>query len=371
MNILELLAKQHPQVRFETWSPATSQWLPVDDAKARITKVSLLRRRWHFWGRHHLLNQMRGVRLDPGTRIVVCRASDHWPAFAQGNGVFYVRSMGISRGIARIAWVDGERSLVDQPVAFGPSIQTIKVPASHGHGDLVVEVPRDSRRPMFLGVHQLLDRSVLYALCKGRGVEVGPGPKPQILPGPRVDVSYVEQSTPEDWTRLYGKDTKTPVDPSLWNRYVVGNADNIPVAPQSLDFIFSSHVIEHLANPLGHLKYWNSLLRKGGTVTAVIPDMEGCKDFVFTPSTAQEISEEFLAGDMEVRLHHYERWTAHRAPDKQATEVLATGRSIHVHFYTPSSMRSLLRDNCAAMGFKSSEVIATPNHKDFFIVLKK
>lgn len=371
MNILELLAKNHPQVDLQRWDGATHAWATIEGGKDRITKVSLPRLRWPFWGQKHLLNLVRGVRLEPGTRLVVRQASHFWPAFAAGDGVLYLRSLNNAPGAIRLTWSDGGKALKQHDVSVGATLREIHVPAVRQAADLEIEAPAGSKISTFVGIHRLLDRNVLYSLCKGRGVEIGPGPKPQILPGPGVDVSYVEQATPEDWVRLYGKDTKTPVDPSLWKRYVVGNADRVPVEPRSLDFIFSSHVIEHLANPLGHLKYWSSLLRDGGVVAAVIPDMEGCKDFVFQPSTPAELREEFASGDMEVKLRHYERWSAHRAPDRDPADVLASGRSIHVHFYTPASIRSVLESSFRELGFRSSQVISSANHKDFFIVLRK
>ena len=51
----------------------------------------------------------------------------------------------------------------------------------------------------------------------------------------------------------------------------------------SLGFIFSSHVFEHLANPLGHLEHWYAKLRHGGLIVGIVPDVGGSKDYVFEP----------------------------------------------------------------------------------------
>ena len=237
--------------------------------------------------------------------------------------------------------------------------------------DLVIQVPLQKGAKLFLGIHRSLDRNQLYSRCKGNGVEVGPGPKPQILPSEEIQVKYVEQATPDQWQKLYGKDTKVPIDPSLWDLYVVGNADNIPAVPASLDFVFSSHVLEHLANPLGHLAYWATLLKPGGVVAAVIPDRDGFKDYVFSASTIEELEVEYRQGSMIPTLDHYRRWARHRAPDMDPAEIFASGRSIHVHFYTPYSMSSLLRKMHKVLGFRQFKVISENNHKDFFVLLKK
>ena len=135
--------------------------------------------------------------------------------------------------------------------------------------------------------------------------------------------------------------------------------------------MFSSHVVEHLANPLGHLAYWGKLLRNHGVVAAVIPDKDGCKDFVFAPSTMEELEAEHAAGIMDVQPRHYERWASHRAPGKTPAEIMAEGFSIHVHFYTPKTMERVLSKHHKALGFSRFEVTSRPNHKDFFVLLTK
>ena len=58
---------------------------------------------------------------------------------------------------------------------------------------------------------------------------------------------------------------------------VVATVDSLPFEPGSVTEIFSSHTIEHF--PQEQLKrkllpYWRGLLRPGGTVRAVVPDLE-------------------------------------------------------------------------------------------------
>ena len=144
-----------------------------------------------------------------------------------------------------------------------------------------------------------------------------------------------------------------------------------PAGDASLDFIFSSHVLEHLANPLGHLAYWAKLLRKGGRTIAVIPDREGCKDFVFEDSTIDELEGELAAGMMDVQLRHYERWARHRMPGHSPEEIMRSGRSIHVHFYTPASMARVLGKHYLRLGYSDCRVVWSENHKDFFVILEK
>lgn len=371
MNLLELIPKNDPNILVQSRAAAAGPWSAHPDPKSLMTKIGRPVRRLD--GSVLAKGPVRGLVLRPGMRVVFRRASTFFPNFAEGQGLFQFGLLSGRQAKVELAWshaTDAPAARVQVPV--GADVAEVAVPAAPAAGlDLVISVPGGQDAEVFFGVHRVLDRNELYKLCKGTGVEVGPGPKPQILPGPDVEVQYVEQATPDEWQRLYGKDTKTPVDPALWNRYVVGNADRIPAAPGTLDFIFSSHVVEHLANPLGHLAYWGSLLKPGGVVAAVIPDMQGCKDYVFQPSTAEEIEQEYRRGAMTPTLEHYRRWCAVRAPASDPAQVLAAGRSIHVHFYTPETMRALLRQWAGKLGFASSEVFSNPNHKDFHVLLRK
>jgi SAM-dependent methyltransferase len=374
VNLLELIAKNDPNVRIQVWDEAARNWTAHPDPRSLVAKIT--RRRIRFAGLLPRVEHahIRGIPMQSGMRVVVKRASEYWPNYAQGKGVFKVAANGAAKGTVIVGWLNSGDDNVQAPteIISGPKVVEVPVKPSPGKDlDLVILVPVQKGVRIFLGIHRLLDRAMLYAHCKGDGIEIGPGPKPQILPSADTRVKYVEQATPDRWHQLYGKDTKVPVDPELWKLYVVGNADKVPAEPGSLDFIFSSHVVEHLADPLGHLAYWCSLLRPGGVVAAVIPDKGGCKDYVFQLSTMEELDTEHQRNAMVPTLAHYERWAKFRAPKSNPADILASGRSIHVHFYTPESMADILERTHRKLGFRRFSVTSEPNHKDFFVLLEK
>jgi SAM-dependent methyltransferase len=223
----------------------------------------------------------------------------------------------------------------------------------------------------FLTVHEVLHREEIIKKCQGKGIEIGPGPKPQVIPSRKVDVTYVEQSAPEDWERLYNDTGNYKVSPQLWSRYQIGEACDLPVENNSLDFIFSSHVFEHLANPLGHLKHWQTKLKDGGKVLGIVPDLSGCKDYVYRPSSMSEILAEQTSGNMEPTIEHYARWAKYRRPGKNPEEFYKAKRSIHVHYYTKWNMTEILQYAVENLGYTSFEMRYVPNHKDFYFVLLK
>jgi predicted SAM-dependent methyltransferase len=79
-------------------------------------------------------------------------------------------------------------------------------------------------------------------ICKGNGVDVG--------------CNRIEWSFPGSF----------PVDPVI-NEY---NALNFP--QENLDYIFSSHCLEHLNDWVSVMDYWYDKLKQGGTIFLYLPD---------------------------------------------------------------------------------------------------
>jgi len=80
-------------------------------------------------------------------------------------------------------------------------------------------------------------------LCKGVGVDVG--------------------CNREEW-KLEGA---IAVDPAI-----EGCPYDAMNLPDNLDFVFNSHVAEHLVDWVGAFDYWHSRLKKGGIIFCYLPD---------------------------------------------------------------------------------------------------
>lgn len=258
-------------------------------------------------------------------------------------------------------------------IKLGPCLEPVPLPWSlgvergSGDVDLLIHVPPTSNGPVFFATCHELDRRQVLALCKGRGIEIGPGPKPQVLSAPDVEVSYVEQMPPADWNRLYNSGGAFEFDERLWERYVVGEAHDLPVDDASLDFIFSSHVFEHLANPLGHLEIWSKKLRTGGKIVAVIPDFIGSKDYGADPSELRELLEEYERGEFSPSRDHYTHFARLRGMRDGGAKIWDEKFSIHVHFYTYSNMARLMEEAIRRGWFQVFSIMHSQNHKDFYV----
>ena len=98
--------------------------------------------------------------------------------------------------------------------------------------------------PAFQAEGNAAQFAISYAkhVCKGEGVDVGCMKEEWAFPG-----AY-------------------PVDPAL-NNY---DALNFPY--ENLDYIFSSHCLEHVYDWVTVLDYWSSKLKSGGTLFLYLPD---------------------------------------------------------------------------------------------------
>lgn len=83
-------------------------------------------------------------------------------------------------------------------------------------------------------------------LCKGIGYDVG--------------CNRVEWSFPGS----------IPIDPNIDKRW---HANNLPISEKLVDYIFSSHCLEHVMTDwYGTLEYWRNSIKRGGTLFLYLPD---------------------------------------------------------------------------------------------------
>lgn len=277
-----------------------------------------------------------------------------------------------------VSFTDGQ-SKVTRTIQLEPGKQVpVLLPSSleledpFAASDLVLEC-RSPEASVSLITSRRVDRAPLYKLAKGTGIEIGPGPRPQIHNGPGVSVQYVEEKGAEDWLKTY----KPDVSDSAWSadNYILGKASNLPVDDGSLDFIFSSHVLEHLYNPLGHLEHWRAKLRSGGYVLGVVPSLDGTKDFVLPPTTLNQLIAEYETGQFDVPAAAVRKWVmAHspheKNPGRAAEKLVEKAFSIHVHVYDVVLATSLLRHAVETLGFSDYAIHFKRNAKDFAFALK-
>lgn len=212
----------------------------------------------------------------------------------------------------------------------------------------------------------------LRPLIRGDGIEVGPGTNPFVLPDADTQVRYIEAAPLDEWIGNYGRALDPDSLKSLWASYVIGDAVKLDVIPDgALDFIFSSHVFEHLSNPLGVLDNWRRKLRPGGLVAAVIPDLRYCFDLRQPPSTLTDWASEYESGSWQLSRAKYEKWCRHTTPEATPESLITRKYSIHAHYYTSETILHLVEDVIGRGWYEGCFLNAAPNNKDFGVAFRR
>lgn len=143
-------------------------------------------------------------------------------------------------------------------------------------------------------------------------------------------------------------------EPGLGGRLWLRDGSTLEHLPSSsYDAVISSHVLEHIANPLRALEEWLRVLRPGGTFLIVLPHKEGCADHRRPTTTLDHLIEDRRANvgeddlthaDEAIRLHDVDRDPPAGDRESLRRRVLDNHavRALHHHVFTlPSTLRLL------------------------------
>jgi SAM-dependent methyltransferase len=73
----------------------------------------------------------------------------------------------------------------------------------------------------------------------------------------------------------------------------LGDATELPIKSNSVNYVVASHVLEHLANPVLALKEWCRVLRHGGIIYLVVPDKRFTWDRNRATTTVKHLIEDY------------------------------------------------------------------------------
>ena len=77
-----------------------------------------------------------------------------------------------------------------------------------------------------------------------------------------------------DINNFYFKDQLTSHVNYIKKVDLIANGDNLPFKDNTLDFVFTSHVLEHFYDPIKALQEWYRVIKIGGYVFMIIPHKE-------------------------------------------------------------------------------------------------
>ncbi|PSS59513.1 SAM-dependent methyltransferase [Ensifer sp. NM-2] len=205
----------------------------------------------------------------------------------------------------------------------------------------------------------------------GAGIEVGGGDRPfPVKEG--VSVTYGDIRNSFELRRHFGNDEAV----------VCGaiNAESFEgIGHESVDFIISAHVIEHLANPLGSILEGLKRIKTGGVYVIAIPDMRHTFDRYRAPTTYDHLVEDLRSGGEpslidayrdHVKLVHpiYGAPIADEQQENEAQMLLAARMDTHVHCWT----RETFNDHVAKVIEGLAEIaLETALENEILVVLRK
>src|ERR1700722_5966083 len=140
---------------------------------------------------------------------------------------------------------------------------------------------------------------------------------------------------------------------SAGTQIVAEGADLAEVADESYDFILSSHMLEHSANPLKALHAWRRVLRPNGSIILLLPNKRWTFDHNRPVTTLAHLVDDFVAKTGEEDLTHLaEVLNLHdlrRDPDagnyaefKKRSESNPENRGMHHHVFDEALVRAIL-----------------------------
>lgn len=201
---------------------------------------------------------------------------------------------------------------------------------------------------MQVGIAMTHEEKIAQWIGPGKiGTEIGPGHNP--IPGFAPAPIYVDCYKEFGWQ---------PVKADYY-----GHACALPFHSNSLDYVASSHVLEHVANPVAAFAEWYRVLRPGGMIYLVVPNRLATWDRARPLTTVEHLLEDYVNGTTACDATHIDDfaygcdWSRYSPdtppeaiPQARASlaqgmhEAVARGEDINIHFHTfePATVRELV-----------------------------
>ena len=182
---------------------------------------------------------------------------------------------------------------------------------------------------------EVFRRTVAQLFVKGTGIEVGAGSRPFPIPG-QASCFYGDVRDHRELEKYFSTKAVT-----VSGHIDAQTLEGIPY--ESLDFIISAHVIEHLFDPLRALIESVKRLRPGGIFILAVPEMTQTWDRRRPPTPLQHLIDDLADGGEGTRLQAYIEHCRYVHPemtgeelaegdiDHLAAQTMAQGMDLHVH----------------------------------------
>lgn len=170
-----------------------------------------------------------------------------------------------------------------------------------------------------------------HQFCQGRGLELGASAhNPFNLPGAlNVAPFSNDPAHPDYQDYVFFIEHQKELCGAYVEVDIAAEAHAIPLPDNSQDYILSSHVVEHLPNPIAAFLEWNRLLKPGGIVFMIFPKRDALSFDATRPITPlQEFIDDYQ-NNIDVDTH-------------PITAEMGWMRRGHYHVFTLQSMLEII-----------------------------
>lgn len=215
---------------------------------------------------------------------------------------------------------------------------------SHGH-----RIDKTKKHPIHFA-------GKAVSLCRGTGIEVGALHRRLPLV---ANVLYLDVRSTDGLLEQYQKDDRVT---EINQIHLVANGGRYPfIDTGAFDFVASSHVLEHTANPARQIQEWLRIVRKGGVVYMIVPDMRYCFDRRRGLTPLPHLIDEFDSDISTISIEHYRDYIINTNDEDgikrdisegYVTKCHAEQGSIHVHTFTAESVKEFLIHFAVPLSFE-------------------
>ncbi|HEY2713914.1 MAG TPA: methyltransferase domain-containing protein [Chthoniobacterales bacterium] len=214
---------------------------------------------------------------------------------------------------------------------------------------------------------------IAHRFLAGRGLEVGAGARPFPLPQ-GAEAIYGDIRDEVGLTKFFGTSAVT-----CGEKIDAQTLNGIP--DESVDFLISAHVIEHLRDPLGAIVQGLRVLKRSKPFILVVPEMRLTFDRHRPETTIEHVLRDFTDGGESTCFQAYEEHLRYVHPyltgetyveaeiQRQATENARRWREFDVHFHawTRAGFEGLLKAAANISPFRVEEIVAVANENIFVL----
>jgi len=207
-----------------------------------------------------------------------------------------------------------------------------------------------------------VENKLIARHVRGRGIEIGALWKKFPVPA-NATAWYIDRIDPDALHQEYSEVGEKIIAPD-----VVADAQALPFADGSLDFVIASHVLEHMPLTLAALREWYRVLAPRGVLVLKIPDKRHTFDIRRPRTPLQHL----LAEDANLaafdRRAHFTEWVEYvvglesgsPACAAEVDRLMQMDYSIHYHAWIDEDVRELLQHTRAAMQLQWDLVLFFP-----------